>query len=41
MLSSLQRQILGAINSAAGLSRTELAQVCGMSKAAIGAWSGR
>ncbi len=36
MLSSLQRQILGAINSAAGLSRTELAQVCGMSKAAIG-----
>ncbi|KQN42996.1 transcriptional regulator [Serratia sp. Leaf50] len=36
MLSSLQRQILGAINSAAGLSRTELAQLCGLSKAAIG-----
>ena len=36
MLSSLQRQILGAINSAEGLSRTELAQLCGLSKAAIG-----
>ncbi|EIC86340.1 ROK family transcriptional regulator [Serratia sp. M24T3] len=35
MLNSLQRQILGAINSAAGLSRTELAQFCRMSKAAI------
>lgn len=35
MLNSLQRQILGAINAAAGLSRTELAQLCRMSKAAI------
>lgn len=36
MLSPLQRQILGAINASAGLSRTELAQTCGLSKAAIG-----
>jgi predicted NBD/HSP70 family sugar kinase len=35
MLNSLQRQILGAINSATGLSRTELAQICRLSKAAI------
>lgn len=35
MLNSIQRQILAAINSAAGLSRTELAQLCSLSKAAI------
>lgn len=36
MLTTLQRQILGAVNAAGGLSRTELAQSSGMSKAAIG-----
>ena len=36
MLTILQRQILGAINASGGLSRTELAQLVGMSKAAIG-----
>lgn len=36
MLTTLQRQILGAVNASGGLSRTELAQLSGMSKAAIG-----
>ena len=36
MLTILQRQLLGAINASGGLSRTELAQLVGMSKAAIG-----
>ena len=36
MLTILQRQILGAVNASGGLSRTELAQLSGMSKAAIG-----
>ncbi|MEG3132616.1 ROK family transcriptional regulator [Rouxiella sp. T17] len=35
MLTSLQRQILSAISAAGGLSRTELAQRCGLSKAAM------
>lgn len=35
MLNAIQQQILGAINAADGLSRTELAQRCGLSKAAM------